>query len=130
GAAPRARAGGSSGGSGRAADPRPRAGTARNGAPPARAVARPQRPSRARPRNRAAARSRARRARRCNIAWLFSLGYAPLPGFVVGLGWAAAAGQLLALAGRRYAPYPRAAAGPPRGPIRPTSPRPAPAAPP
>jgi hypothetical protein len=54
------------------------------------------------------------------IAWLFSLGYAPLPGFAIGLGWAAAAGQLLALAGGRYAPYPSAAERPPRGPIRET----------
>jgi hypothetical protein len=52
------------------------------------------------------------------IAWLFALGYAPLPGFAIALGWAAAAGQLLALAGGRYAPYPSAAERPPRGPIR------------
>ena len=52
------------------------------------------------------------------VAWLFALGYAPLPGFAIALGWAAAAGQLLALAGRRYAPYPSAAERPPRGPIR------------
>ena len=54
------------------------------------------------------------------IAWLFALGYAPLPGFAIALGWAAAAGQLVALAGRRYAPYPSAAERPPRGPIRET----------
>ncbi len=54
------------------------------------------------------------------IASLYSLGYAPLPGFAIALGWAAAAGQLLALAGRRYAPYPSAAERPPRGPIRET----------
>jgi hypothetical protein len=54
------------------------------------------------------------------IAWLYSLGYAPLPGFAIALGWAAAAGQLLALAGGRYAPYPSAAERPPRGPIRET----------
>ncbi|MCU1422512.1 MAG: hypothetical protein JWN36_2163 [Microbacteriaceae bacterium] len=54
------------------------------------------------------------------IAWLYSLGYAPLPGFAIGLGWAAAAGQLLALAGGRYAPYPSAVERPPRGPIRET----------
>jgi hypothetical protein len=54
------------------------------------------------------------------IAWLFALGYAPLPGFAIALGWAAAAGQLLALSGRRYAPYPGAAERPPRGPIRET----------
>ena len=52
------------------------------------------------------------------VAWLFALGYAPLPGFAIALGWAAAAGQLLALAGRRYAPYPSVAERPPRGPIR------------
>ena len=54
------------------------------------------------------------------IASLYARGYAPLPGFVIALGWAAAAGQLLALAGRRYAPYPSAAERPPRGPIRET----------
>ena len=54
------------------------------------------------------------------VAWLFALGYAPLPGFAIALGWAAAAGQLLALAGGRYAPYPSAAERPPRGPIRET----------
>jgi hypothetical protein len=54
------------------------------------------------------------------VAWLYALGYAPLPGFVVGLGWAAAAGQLVALTGGRYAPYPSAAERPPRGPIRET----------
>ncbi len=54
------------------------------------------------------------------IGWLFALGYAPLPGFAIALGWAAAAGQLLALAGGRYAPYPSAAERPPRGPIRET----------
>ncbi|MDX6666550.1 MAG: aminopeptidase YwaD, partial [Solirubrobacteraceae bacterium] len=47
------------------------------------------------------------------VAWLFALGYAPLPGFVIALAWAAAAGQLLALAGGRYAPYPSAAERPP-----------------
>jgi hypothetical protein len=54
------------------------------------------------------------------IAHLYSVGYAPLPGFVIGLAWAAAAGQLVALAGGRYAPYPSAAERPPRGPIRET----------
>ncbi len=52
------------------------------------------------------------------VAWLFALGYAPLPGFVIGLAWAAAAGQLVALVGGRYAPYPSAAERPPRGPLR------------
>ncbi|HEX7525184.1 MAG TPA: hypothetical protein VF327_02695, partial [Gaiellaceae bacterium] len=54
------------------------------------------------------------------MAWLFALGYAPLPGFVIALAWAAGAGQLVALTGRRYAPYPSAAERPPRGPIRET----------
>jgi hypothetical protein len=52
------------------------------------------------------------------IAWLFALGYAPAPAFVIGLGWAAAAGQLVALSAGRYAPYPSAAERPPRGPLR------------
>jgi hypothetical protein len=52
------------------------------------------------------------------LAWLFALGYAPLPAFAIGLGWFAAAGQLTALVGGRYAPYPPAAERPPRGPIR------------
>jgi hypothetical protein len=52
------------------------------------------------------------------IAWLFALGYAPVPGFAIGLAWAAAAGQLVALVGGRYAPYPSAAERPPRGPLR------------
>jgi hypothetical protein len=54
------------------------------------------------------------------IAWLFAIGYAPLPAFVVTLAWAAAAGQLAALACGRYAPYPPAAERPPRGPVRQT----------
>jgi hypothetical protein len=54
------------------------------------------------------------------IAWLFALGYAPAPGFAIGLAWAAAAGQLVALVGGRYAPYPSAAERPPRGPLRET----------
>ena len=52
------------------------------------------------------------------VAWLFALGYAPVPGLVIGLGWAAAAGQLVALSAGRYAPYPAAAERPPRGPLR------------
>jgi hypothetical protein len=52
------------------------------------------------------------------IAWLFALGYAPAPGFVIALAWTAAAGQLVALVGKRYAPYPSAAERPPRGPLR------------
>jgi hypothetical protein len=51
---------------------------------------------------------------------LFAAGYAPLPLLVIALGWLAAAGQLAALATRRYAPYPAANERPPRGPIRET----------
>lgn len=54
------------------------------------------------------------------VAWLYSLRYAPAPGFVIGLAWAAAAAQLVALSAGRYAPYPTAAERPPRGPIRET----------
>jgi hypothetical protein len=54
------------------------------------------------------------------VAWLFVLGYAPFPLFAIGLAWAAAAGQLAALAGGRYAPYPSASERRPRGPIRET----------
>ena len=54
------------------------------------------------------------------VAWLFALGYAPLPLLLVLLGWLAAAGQLAALAAGRYAPYPAADERPPRGPIRET----------
>jgi len=52
------------------------------------------------------------------IAWLFALGYAPAPLLAIGVGWAAAAGQLAALAAGRYAPYPNANERRPRGPIR------------
>ncbi len=54
------------------------------------------------------------------VAWLFALGYAPLPGLAVALAWLAAAGQLSAIAAGRYVPYPSAAERPPRGPIRET----------
>ena len=54
------------------------------------------------------------------IAWLYSLRYAAAPGLIIGLAWAAAAGQLVALSAGRYAPYPVAAERPPRGPIRET----------
>ncbi|HEY2073286.1 MAG TPA: M28 family peptidase, partial [Gaiellaceae bacterium] len=54
------------------------------------------------------------------VAWLYSLRYAPAPGFLVGLAWAAGAGQLVALSAGRYAPYPSEAERPPRGPIRET----------
>ena len=52
------------------------------------------------------------------VAELRALGYVPfvvMPFLVV---WLAGAGQLAALATRRYAPYPDAAELPPRGPIR------------
>jgi hypothetical protein len=52
------------------------------------------------------------------IASLYAIGYAQPAGFAIVLGWAAAAGQLVALVGRRYAPYPSAAERPPRGPLR------------
>src|SRR6185437_387150 len=52
------------------------------------------------------------------ITWLYALGYAPGVGVVITLGWAAAAGQLAALAAGRYAPYPAASERPPRGPLR------------
>jgi Peptidase family M28 len=54
------------------------------------------------------------------VAWLFALGYAPLPLLAVALAWLAAAGQLTAIAAGRYVPYPSAAERPPRGPIRAT----------
>ena len=54
------------------------------------------------------------------IAWLYALGYAPAAEFVIGLAWAAAAAQLVAISTGRYAPYPAAAERPPRGPVRET----------
>lgn len=51
---------------------------------------------------------------------LTALGYTPFALVLVFLGWAAAAGQLAALAGGRYAAYPSARERPPRGPIRET----------
>jgi hypothetical protein len=54
------------------------------------------------------------------LAWLYSLRYAPAPGFLIALAWAAAAGQLVALSAGRYAPYPNAEERPRRGPIRET----------
>jgi hypothetical protein len=54
------------------------------------------------------------------VAWLYALGYARATGFAIALAWAAAAGQLVALAAGRYAPYPSAAERPPRGPLRQT----------
>jgi hypothetical protein len=52
------------------------------------------------------------------IASLFATGYAPAPAFAIGLAWAAAAGQLVALVAGRYAPYPSAGERRARGPIR------------
>ena len=49
---------------------------------------------------------------------LVAVGYVPLPAVLIALGWLAAGGQLAALAGGRYAPYPNAAEQPPRGPLR------------
>jgi hypothetical protein len=54
------------------------------------------------------------------IASLFAVGYAPVPAFAIALGFAAGAGQLVAIVGKRYAPYPAAAERPPRGPLRQT----------
>jgi len=52
------------------------------------------------------------------VPWLFALGYARAAGLVVGLAWAAAAAQLVALSAGRYAPYPARDERLPRGPIR------------
>jgi len=52
------------------------------------------------------------------VVKLFAVGYAPLPLFVIGLAWLAAAGQLTALAADRYAPYPAPQERPRRGPLR------------
>ena len=52
------------------------------------------------------------------IAWLYAVGYAPLSGIAIAIGWVAGAAQLVAIVGGRYAPYPAAAERPPRGPLR------------
>ena len=52
------------------------------------------------------------------IAQLFAVGYAPRTLFVIALVGLAAAGQLFALAGNRYAPYPAPGEAPRRGPLR------------
>lgn len=52
------------------------------------------------------------------IVKLFAVGFAPLPLFVIGLAWLAAAGQLAALAANRYAPYPTPQERSRRGPVR------------
>lgn len=49
---------------------------------------------------------------------LVAIGWVPLPVVLLGLAWLAAAGQLTAVAARRYAPYPSARERPPRGPVR------------
>jgi hypothetical protein len=52
------------------------------------------------------------------LAKLFAIGYAPLPLFLIWLGWLAVAGQFAALAAGRYAPYPAPHERPRRGPVR------------
>ena len=52
------------------------------------------------------------------LAVLVSIGYVPLTTVVIVLAWAAAAGQVAALATGRYAPYPGPHERPPLGPIR------------
>jgi Peptidase family M28 len=52
------------------------------------------------------------------VVKLFAVGYAPLPLFLIGLAWLAAAGQLAALAANRYSPYPAPGERPRRGPVR------------
>jgi hypothetical protein len=52
------------------------------------------------------------------IAQLFASGYAPTTLLVIALAWLAAAGQLIALVGGRYAPYPAQHERSRRGPLR------------
>jgi hypothetical protein len=52
------------------------------------------------------------------LAQLVAVGYVPIQVPVIALVWAAAAGQLAALATGRYAPYPTARERPPLGPFR------------
>jgi hypothetical protein len=52
------------------------------------------------------------------IAQLFAVGFAPRTLVVIAIAWLAATGQLVALAGNRYAPYPGPSERSPRGPIR------------
>jgi hypothetical protein len=54
------------------------------------------------------------------VAQLVADGDVSIPLVLAFLAWLAAAGQLAAISGGRYAPYPRAAERPPRGPIRET----------
>jgi hypothetical protein len=49
---------------------------------------------------------------------LAAVGYVPFVGVVLAVGWLAAAGQLVAVAAGRYAPYPRVGERPPLGPVR------------
>jgi hypothetical protein len=49
---------------------------------------------------------------------LLAIGWAPLLGLLLVAVWAAAGGQLAALAAGRYAPYPDARERPPLGPLR------------
>lgn len=49
---------------------------------------------------------------------LAALGYVQVPLLLLFLAWLATAGQLVALAAGRYAPYPSAEERPPRGPLR------------
>ena len=52
------------------------------------------------------------------IVKLFAIGYAPLPLLLIGIGWLAVAGQLVAIAAGRYAPYPAPKERSRRGPVR------------
>jgi hypothetical protein len=52
---------------------------------------------------------------------LLSLGYIPFAATVLAIGWAAAAGQLAALAASRYAPYAGGLEPPPPGVVRTTT---------
>ena len=52
------------------------------------------------------------------IVKLFAVGYAPLPLLLIGIGWLAVAGQLVAIAAGRYAPYPAPKERSRRGPVR------------
>jgi hypothetical protein len=52
------------------------------------------------------------------VVELVATGYVPVPLLVLFLAWLGVAGQLAALAARRYAPYPSAKERAPRGPIR------------
>ncbi|MDX6481979.1 MAG: hypothetical protein QOG85_2489 [Gaiellaceae bacterium] len=52
------------------------------------------------------------------IGQLFAVGYAPKTLLVISFAWLAAAGQLFAVSGNRYAPYPAPGERSPRGPIR------------